>query len=211
MRFNFDTVFNEDGEIVRATPRQRPKTSFTPEEVEAARQEAFAQGAQNAEAAAQTALAQSLQRAAKTASQLLARQDAALAEIRAEASSLALAAARKVSGAALARYPLDEIERAVAAALHEYHGETRLVVRVAAALVGPMQARLPEMIAAEGFPGRVVVAADPALHGANSRIEWADGGVERDTDKIFASLEAEIVRWHAAETAQLNTDAQPTE
>lgn len=200
-RFNFDTVFGEDGEVVRAAPRQRPKTSFTPAEVEAIQQEAFAQGSQNAEAAANAALAHALKIAAASAAELLKRQDAHLAAIRAEASALALTAARRVAGHALARYPLAEIETVLASALHAYHGETRLVVRLNPALAAPLQERLPKMIEAEGYIGRVVVAGDPALRAADCRVEWNDGGLERDSDAIFTAIESEIERWHAAESA----------
>jgi flagellar assembly protein FliH len=208
-KFSFDTVFGEDGEIVRATPRQRAKTSFTPEEVEAIRQEAFAQGAQNAEAAANAAVAAALKTATAHAAELLARQDAALANIRAEASALAMAAARRAAHYALARAPLGEIEAVLSEALHAYHGEPRLVAKVNPSLAAGLQARLPHLIDAEGYAGRVVVAGDPSLRGADCRIEWADGGLERDTDSIFAAMEAEIQRWHAAEAAA--PTAQATE
>jgi flagellar assembly protein FliH len=210
-KFNFDTVFGEDGEIVRATPRQRPKTSFSPEEVEAIKQDAFAQGSQNAEAAASAAVARALSQAASQAAKLLERQDAGLAAIRAEASALALSAARRIAGHALSHYPLIEIERMIAGVLHDYHGHPRLVLRVPPALAQPMQARLPQLIEAEGFTGRVTIVGEPALRGADCRIEWADGGVERDTNAIFAAMEAEIERWHAAEAAAATQSAQATE
>lgn len=200
-KFSFDTVFGEDGEIVRAAPRQRPKTSFTPDEVEAIRQDAFAQGAQNADAAANAALASALHTAAAYAAELLKRQDEALAAVRAEASAIAMAAARRAATHALARAPLGEIEAVLSEALHAYHGEPRLVAKVNPSLTAALQTRLPHLIEAEGFAGRVVVAGDPGLRGADCRIEWADGGLERDIDTIFAAMEAEIQRWHAAEAA----------
>jgi flagellar assembly protein FliH len=210
-RFNFDTVFGEDGEVVRAAPRQRPKTSFTPDEVEAIRQEAFVQGTQNAEAAANMALAGALKSAAAYAAELLKRQDARAETIRAEASQLAIAAARRVAGHALAHYPMAEIEAAIAKVLHDYHGEARLVVRLNPALVAPLQAQLPQMIEAEGFIGRVVVAGEASLRGADCRVEWAEGGLERDANTIFAAMEAEIERWHAAEAAACAQSAPTTE
>lgn len=200
-RFNFDTVFGEDGEIVRAAPRQRPKSSFTPAEVEEIRREAFTEGSKNAEAASAVALAHALNAAAARTVELLARQDAALAAIRAEASSLAISAARRVANHALDRYPLAEIETVLAAALHAYHGEPRFVVRLTPSMAGPLQEKLPQAIEAQGYPGRVVVMGDPSLRGADCRVEWADGGLERNTDAIFAAMEAEIERWHAAEAA----------
>lgn len=210
-RFNFDTVFGEDGEVVRAAPRQRPKTSFTPDEVEAIRQEAYAQGTQSAEAAANMALANALKSASAYAAELLKRQDAKAEAMRADASQLAVAAARRVAGHALAHYPMAEIEAAISRTLHDYHGEARLVVRLNPSLVAPLQAKLPKMIEAEGFIGRVVLAGDASLRGADCRVEWADGGLERDLDAIFAAMEAEIERWHAAEAAACAQSAQTTE
>lgn len=210
-KFNFDTVFGEDGEVVRAAPRQRAKTTYSPEEVEAIKQEAFAQGSQNAEAAANAALAKALTLAATHVAHLIQRQDSACATIRAEASALALAAARRVAGHALTHYPLAEIERMIAAALHDYHGEARLVLRVSPGLAPAMQAQLPKLIEADGFAGRVVVAPDANLHGADCRIEWTGGGLERDVNTIFAAMEAEIERWHAAEAAASTQSAPGTE
>lgn len=210
-RFKFDTVFSADGEIVRAPQRTRPKTSFTPDEVEAIRQEAFAQGSQNADAAANAALAQSLHNSASLTLELLRRHDAALDVIRAEASQLAAAIARRVAGHALAHYPMAEISHAVAEALHRFHTESRLIIRVPPALCGPLQARLPQLIDAEGFAGRAMVAGDPALHGADSRIEWQDGGIDRNTDRIFERIETEIARWHAADSANANPDTTQPE
>jgi flagellar assembly protein FliH len=116
-------------------------------------------------------------------------------------SALAIAIARKVAGHAVARYPMDELERVVSQVLHDFHDEPRLVIRVAPALLTQVQSRIETLAAAQGFAGRAVVAAEPALGGADARIEWSDGGVERDVNAIFAALEQEIERWNAAELA----------
>jgi flagellar assembly protein FliH len=96
---------------------------------------------------------------------------------------------------------LDELEPAVAQVLHDYHDEARLVIRVAPMLCQQLQSRIDAIAAAQGFAGRAIVAAEPELRGCDTRIEWADGGVERDMNASFAALEAEIERWNAAETA----------
>jgi flagellar assembly protein FliH len=210
-KFNFDTVFGEDGEVVRTIVRQRPKTSFTPDEVAALQQEAFAQGAQNAEAAANAALAEAFKGMSRRLDTLLRAQSMAIAELRAEMAGLAVAIARKVAGHAMARYPMDELEPAIAKVLHDYHDETRLVIRVAPTLCATVQARIDAIASEQGFAGRAIVAAEPALGGCDTRIEWADGGVERDISSIFATLEQEIQRWNAAETASVAADTNQGE
>jgi flagellar assembly protein FliH len=203
--FSFDTVFSEDGEVVRAPQRQRPKTSYSPEEVEIIRAECLEQGARDARAAADAAVAQALRRAEEGAQNLHAALDREVARLRAESAALAVAAARRVAGVALARFPLDEIEHAVADAMHQLHAEPRLIVRVPAALAEEVRKRMPQWSQADGYAGKVVVMGDGALTGSDSRIEWKDGGVERDVERAFAAMEAEIARWCAVERTQ---DAQ---
>ena len=58
-KFAFDTVFDQDGNVV-SKPPPRPKTRFTQEDVEAALAEGIAQGQANAEARAAEAAAEAL-------------------------------------------------------------------------------------------------------------------------------------------------------
>ena len=45
-----------------------------------------------------------------------------------------------------------------------------------------------------GYEGRVLVAADPLIHGADCRIEWRGGGSERSEAAIQTALETLITR-----------------
>ena len=42
-----------------------------------------------------------------------------------------------------------------------------------------LEPRLAEIAHEEGYDGRVMIAADPAMTGADCRIEWRGGGAER--------------------------------
>ena len=53
---------------------------------------------------------------------------------------------------------------------------------------------------ATGFSGRVAVVADPALGQDDARVEWSDGGVERNTAQIWQEIEAAIQRVTATKT-----------
>ena len=63
-KFTFDTVFEDSGRVIAPV---RPKKIFTAEEVEAIRQECFAEGERSAVAIAQQAQAMALQQIAITA------------------------------------------------------------------------------------------------------------------------------------------------
>ena len=49
-----------------------------------------------------------------------------------------------------------------------------------------------------GFSGRVVVVAEARIGPADARIEWADGGVERNTEQVWQEIEAIIERFAAS-------------
>jgi flagellar assembly protein FliH len=89
---------------------------------------------------------------------------------------------------------LGEIATLVGACLRESVAEPRLVVRVPDALFERAQQRLSPMTAASGFPGKLIILADEALTGSDCRVEWADGGAERDLARTWRDIEAAMIR-----------------
>jgi flagellar assembly protein FliH len=92
----------------------------------------------------------------------------------------------------------------VADCLHKLHREPRLVVRVAPNLAEALRTDIDALCAEHGFAGRVVILAEDALAGADCRIEWADGGIERDLAKTFADIEQSAERWRASTMSEEN-------
>jgi flagellar assembly protein FliH len=101
---------------------------------------------------------------------------------------------------------LAEISALVAACLRESVNEPRLVVRVPDALFERAQQRLTPMTSATGFPGKLIILADEALTGSDCRVEWADGGAERDLTRTWRDIEAAMTR--AADTAAERPNAR---
>ena len=63
------------------------------------------------------------------------------------------------------------------------------MVRVNDALYADRAASSSTTIArARGFEGRLVVLAEPDIAAGDCRIEWADGGIERDSAAIDAAI-----------------------
>ncbi len=198
-KFSFDTVFLENGEIVRVQKRERAKTSFTVAEAEALKAEAFANGQRDATARSQAALAQSLSGIAAAISTLCAELAAMTAQRRQESASLALAAARRAAGLALQHFPAADLEAAVAQALHDLHNEPRLVIRVHHTTATELQNVIDTLSMEAGFNGRVVITSDIDIKAPDIRIEWSEGGMERSVDDIFARMDAALSRWIAAD------------
>jgi flagellar assembly protein FliH len=61
-----------------------------------------------------------------------------------------------------------------------------------------MQQRLASLTGAAGFAGKVVLLADESLDVADARIEWAEGGAERDTKRLLSDIDAALA--HALDT-----------
>ena len=59
------------------------------------------------------------------------------------------------------------------------------MLRVNDALFDALQRRLAAIAQANGYAGKIVLLADDALAPGDGRIEWADGGAERDTRRLW--------------------------
>ena len=67
--------------------------------------------------------------------------------------------------------------------MHQAIGEPRIILRAAPAVTEVLEPRLAEIAHEEGYEGRVLIAADPAMTGADCRIEWRGGGAERSESR----------------------------
>jgi flagellar assembly protein FliH len=136
----------------------------------------------------------------------IAQQTAAIAKgIAAEAQAagksvdLALAIVRKLHPALVERQGLAEIESVLSQCLESLKQEPRLVAYVHNARLDALQERLTQLSAASGFEGRVVLIGDEAMGESDCRVEWADGGVEREAGRIWRAVEEALARYIAAE------------
>jgi flagellar assembly protein FliH len=61
-------------------------------------------------------------------------------------------------------------------------------VRVGEGVLGEIRPKLEEMAESCGFTARLIVIGDPELGASDCRIEWAEGGVERDTNRLLEDV-----------------------
>jgi flagellar assembly protein FliH len=193
-KFTFDTEFRGPSDVVSEAARSRQKKTLTTEELEAMCASAEAKG----ETAGSVRAAENLERtAAALVIALRAALDQshdAIEDVRAEAAMLALAAAKKIAPAALAMLPAGDVENALREAMHQAIGEPRITLRAAPDVIAALEAKIASVAHEEGYDGRVMLAADPAITGADCRIEWRGGGSERSEAAIEAALDALITR-----------------
>jgi flagellar assembly protein FliH len=194
-KFMFDTSFGEPESAEPMAPRATPERNFSEEELaaacEQARAEGLAAGLEQSRGEVEGIVAAAL---GEVARRMASAQEAAQG-LRKDATQMALVIARKLAGALMAREPMAEIEAFVSDCLADAVDEPRVVIRVNEALLAHMAARVDALSAGSGFAGQIVVLAEDSLSGTDCRVEWADGGAERDEAQLASQIEAAVARY----------------
>jgi flagellar assembly protein FliH len=191
VKFTFDTDFDDPA---ADEAEARARRSLSVEEIETLKRDAREEGRKHADILATQAVAASIGQVAAAMLAAIEAMDGEVERLRAEAAALAFAAARKLAGAALDHAPETEIAEALNVALHHAIGEARVVVKTPPALAKAIESRTAEIAAEQGFDGRIQIAGDSTLSGADCRIEWRGGGVERSHSMIENALADLIAR-----------------
>ena len=127
--------------------------------------------------------------------------------LEAEAVEVAAAVGHKLAADLMAREPFAEIAALATECFKQLVTAPHVVVRVNDSLLTVAKERLGEAARTRGFEGRLVVIAEPEIAVGDCRIEWADGGVNRNGEKTEATI-AEMVRRYIAARAP-DAPAQP--
>lgn len=217
-------------------PEVPPPPTFSEEELAAARRVARAEGVKEGDAQGYgrgfgegmaKGMAQGMERGRRQAEgQIEARfADAA---IKIGASVEALIRAREARNEEFARLPvtaafaivrklmpeltrrgaLVEIEGLITSIVAELIDEPRLTIRVEPETAGLLRSRLAGSPVV-GPDARVMVLDDSTIAVGDCRVEWADGGAERDTRRLLEDIEAIAIRPPTTDDPASGGDAVP--
>jgi flagellar assembly protein FliH len=188
-KFTFDVSFDHLG---APSARSIAERRFTRSELEATRQSALAEGhaagLEEAAKAAQSLTADALTQIAESLTALLTVQDATTIDTQRRALATMQAIIAKLVPGLAAKDPLAEIEAFATKCLHEAIDEPRVVIRVAQEIYEPLRERLDTLANDAGYAGRIVLLVDDAIAAGDARVEWADGGAERNLAGQCAEL-----------------------
>jgi len=120
------------------------------------------------------------------------------ARLECEAVEVAVAVARKLAPALVAREPLAEISALASDCFRELISAPHIVVRVNDTVYAATREKLDEVARARGFEGQLVVLAEPEIALGDCRIEWADGGINRDSAAAAAVIGEAVARYVSA-------------
>ncbi len=204
-KFLFETSFDKEqserakaAAAAKAAAEQPPAPTFSEEELEAARQTAFAEGKAAGLAEAEGAQTERLATAVEGLPPLFAQLGEALAAdadaLRCETLEAALTVVRKLFPQLARDHGLEEIRAVVDACLERLRDEPRMVIRCADADLDALRACIERSTAQSGFEGKLVFLADERLLAGDLRVEWADGGAERDQAGLWKDIDTVIAR-----------------
>lgn len=196
-KFLFDTEFAH-GEPLPEEEAQA-QSRFTEDDLVAARREGqeagFQMGLEQAKRQHEAQVAAAMTAAAEMLGGIQRAVAADLETIRADATQVALSAATRLAPALIAEQPLTELMEMVAECLRQMPTEPRVVIRVAEPLVESLEAHVAELGRTTGFAGQLVLIGEPDMAAGDARVEWADGGAERNVAALKADIEATVDRY----------------
>ncbi len=164
----------------------------------AAHRRGYAEAKAAAAIDAERRIAAALERIAASLSEANNALDAVAARLECEAVEVAVAVAKKLAPALIAREPLAEIAALASGCFRELTAAPHIAVRVNDALYAAAREKLDAVARARGFEGRLIVLAEPAIAAGDCRIEWADGGINRDSAAAAAAIGEAVARYISA-------------
>jgi flagellar assembly protein FliH len=197
-KYLFDVSFDQAASKSVVVPQPEPEETFSRAELEAAQQAARAEGhsAGLAEAndAATARAAGAIETLAKGVTSLFVARDATAVETQRQAIAALRVIVAKTVPVLAAKGALAEIEALATKCLIEAVDEPRVVLRVSNDVYEAVRGQLDAMAAASGYAGRIVLLADEMLVASDARVEWADGGVERNLAQQLNEIDATLAR-----------------
>jgi flagellar assembly protein FliH len=196
-KFLFDTDF------AAGTPREPTVTvsehgAKLAEADAAAYRRGFAEGQRDAEAEIGRRIAATFERIAAGIDHAAGALSAIEARLECEAVEVAVAVARKLVPSLIEHEPLAEIAALASGCFRELVAAPHVVVRVNEGLYAAVREKIDDIVRAHGFGGRLVVFGEPGIAVGDCRIEWADGGVNRDTGVAERAIGEAVARYISA-------------
>ncbi len=201
-KFEFETSFDVDVDVSSEREQRdvgtRAIREYTEDDISAARDAAYTEGRD-------TALKEALSSSEHLITQLLPvigqqidalreANETVYAKVASDAIKIAVTIAHKVMPELARNNAFEEIEGLVRDCLNTLYEEPRVVVRVHDRVLDKLKSRIDEIAGACGFNGTVVLFGDSNFADTDCRVEWADGGAERNIELLWREIDDAISR-----------------
>ncbi len=198
--FDADQIARAEAEA-KAKEEEPPEPTFTLLQIDEARKQGYDDGVQagreEASSGIENSIAQTLDRIAGELPNIVQAQSAANEQMMANAAEIAVTIMRKIMPTLLERHGAAEIDALLSNCVSNLIDEPKIRIRVAADHAAEIEERLEGLVSASGFDGRFLVEPDEAMQPADCSIDWPGGGIEKQTDEIWAQFDAALERFLA--------------
>jgi flagellar assembly protein FliH len=164
----------------------------------AAHRRGYAEGQRDAEVEIGRRIASTFERIAAGIDQAAGALKAIEARLECEAVEVAVAVARKLAPCLIEREPFAEISALASGCFRELAAAPHIVVRVNESLYAATREKIDDIARAHAFAGKLVVLGEPTVAPGDCRIEWADGGVNRDAGATDRAIGEAVARYISA-------------
>lgn len=215
-KFLFDHSFDVERKSARkrkAEEEKPPEPTFSKEELEAARQDGYAEGraagAQEAKSGLEAATADVVEEICRQLPALSTDQSAANDRLMHDGAKVATTIARKILPSYTARHGTDELTALVTRSLQSLVDQPKIIVCVSPSQMAPITEHLEAAASASGFDGRFLVEANETMGPSDCRVTWQGGGLERCEPEIWQQIDSAIEEYLGATSTV--EDAAPKE
>ena len=205
-KFMFETTFDEmsEPEIVVPEPEDEEKEeepeiivpTFSEEELNAAREEGFAagkqEGQQETSVSVEARIAELLSVIETKCQDVFQMQIDGNVELSRGAVTIASEVVHKVVPSLVGNVALDEIERVIQSIFEKIVEEPRVTIFVSAELVDDLRARIENMSKSRTYEGNMHVQGDDTMPTGDCRLEWSNGGTERNSVDLWSDIDTII-------------------
>ena len=203
-KFGFDQVFDAPRESAPRKEKKEtppPEPTFSEADLAVAGERGFSEGREAGRAEALASIENAAAAALAQINQALAALGPVVGDTaercRQDAIGIARAVTRKLIEPSARSSALTTVEGVIAEVLPRIIDEPRVVIRVSDELLDPLQQRLSAITANCGFPGSLILLAEGDLPRPDCRIEWADGGADYDSERLWKEIDGIIERYRA--------------
>jgi flagellar assembly protein FliH len=207
-KFLFDHDFATTAEVKPAIPLAQHEANLSEADAAGYRR-GYAAAKAEILAEAEQRSAAALERIAAALASVMRGLSGVEAMLETEAVDVAVAVGKKLAAALIEREPLAEISALAMDCFRHLVTAPHVVVRVNDAQHASVGKPIEEMVRARGLASHLVVLAEPDIHTGDCRIEWADGGVNRDRAATEAVIDEAVSRYVKARLAAAGTPATP--
>lgn len=217
-KFQFNQEFDEQLQVEErdvCAEDAPPQPTFFEADLAAAGAEGFDSGRESGKQEAlngvENSVAETLAVIGQQLTAMSARHSEAWAACQRHALALSVSITRKIVPGLALESALETIQQRIADALPRLIDEPRVVIRVPDEILDALRDRIEQIAADVGFDGHCILLSEAGLSGPDCCIEWADGGTEYDSKRLWREIDLAVEGYLFGGSAQPEPIENPTE